>query len=134
MDSGSAEQLLMGKLVYRPTRYLWRKDNFFSPLRPLDRCLEFLVPSFLTISFLTILCQLSVSVELSFIHLLRLHLPRKACAGSDSGHPMQSDWDLLLRVPFSLSMIHQTTNGDCGTHLCKVSRCWVAVWKEAEWN
>lgn len=108
--------------------------QFLFPLRPLDRCLVFLVLSFLTISFLTFLCQLSISVELSLIHLLRLHLPRNACAGSDSGHPMQSDGDLLLSIPFSLYVIRQITNSDRGTHLCKVNRCWVAVWKEAEWN
>ena len=99
-------------------------------LHLLDRCLVFLVLSFLTTSFMTFLCQLFIQGR-AIIYLPAV--PPSALECLSMPRFRTSDvirWGFAFRVLFSLYTINQTANGDCGTHLCKINRCW---WLEESW-
>lgn len=82
--------------------------QFLFPLRLFDSCLVFLVLSFLTISFLTFLCQLFIQCRV-VIYLPAVPPSAPRCLSMlDSGHPMQSDGDLLFWVLFFF--VHNASN------------------------
>lgn len=109
--------------------YVEERQYLFS-LHLLDRCLVFLVLSFLTTSFMTFLCQLFIQGR-AIIYLPAVPPSALECLSMPRFWTSNVIWwGFAFRVLFSLYTINQTANGDCGTHPCKINRCW---WLEESW-